>query len=131
MGSTGRARLVSQRITQASSLTLSSDSIIFQDGEMCGANTAQLDRQIYARRRAARLIAAVTRSAIASDRDWKPLLENFKALPGSSAPYKEGFWKIQFATDILETTGDIDMILTFYENLPAPPTLHPCEASRD
>lgn len=122
----GRAQLVSGRIMQASAVTASIDSVIFEDGEICGVNSAYLDKEIQARKRAALFVSSMVRTSMLNGADWKTPLKAASMSIETTPPYQEGFWKQKFASDLLGSRGDPTKLLDFFENLPSPPAFHPC-----
>ncbi len=121
----GRAPVVASRLAQVSAVKVSVDSVIFEDGELCGENTMHLDQEIHARKRAALYISSLVRTSMARGEDWRAALEPYKAVTEEFKPYEEAFWKQRFASDLLEEEDPLGRI-AFYEKLPSPPSFHAC-----
>lgn len=123
-----RAQPLSEQLTGAREVTVSIDSVIFDDGELCGANTKRLDERIYARKRAALFISSLVEASLARGEQWRSALEPYR-VSESSKPYDEAFWKERFAAELLEQ-DDPRGVPEFLEKLPSPPVFHACREQK-
>ena len=114
-------------LRQATSVSLSIDSVIFSDGEVCGVNSARFDQLITARKNAAVGITSQVRNYMARGQDWRPYIDGITGTAQPAESHTEAYWQHHFASTLSSSQGGDDKaLLEYYEELPKPMAFHPC-----
>jgi hypothetical protein len=111
------------RLADAQSVTVSLDSIIYEDGTLWGPNACELDKRLTARNAAAIHIAQVARRAMAYNEDPANALKPFASESDSSNQQAE--WESNFANQLLANPKQMESLLQYLESLPSPPSIKP------
>jgi hypothetical protein len=111
------------RLADAQSVTVSLDSIIYEDGTLWGPNACELDKRLTARKAAAIHIAQVARRAMAYNEDPANALKPFASESDSSNQQAE--WESNFANQLLANPKQMESLLQYLESLPSPPSIKP------
>ncbi|RSL18651.1 hypothetical protein EDE15_4243 [Edaphobacter aggregans] len=110
-----------ERFEHASQISLTIDSVMFEDGEIWGPNTEQIDKQIVARKAAAVALSQLAKSMIANGGDWKAQLTAVKKTPVRTDDVQSR-WQERFTQQLLHWQGDPKAILNYFDQLPSPMT---------
>jgi hypothetical protein len=113
------ARAMADRVRQAKEVTLTIDAIIFQDGEIWGANVAHFDDEIRQRKLAADDIGKLSRETLASGGDLKARLKSVMSTPYKKSDFRAE-WQHRFAQQLLMQPANAQNVLAYLEALPAP-----------
>jgi hypothetical protein len=106
----------------ASNIHVTIDLVIFEDGEMAGANETHYDLQIQNRKIAATQLAKQVRNAIANGYDPTTVLNSvLESVPSQSDSV--AIWTHNYAR-MLESARNLDKTLEYLENLPEPPKFY-------
>jgi hypothetical protein len=111
------------RLADAQSVTVSLDSIIYDDGTLWGPNTFGFDKRLTARKAAAIHIAHVVRKAMVDNEDPATVLQPF--VSGFDSSNHQAEWESQFANDLLANPAQMNSRLQYLESLPSPPSIKP------
>jgi hypothetical protein len=111
------------RLADAQSVTVSLDSIIYEDGTLWGPNTFGFDKRLTARKAAAIHIAHVVRKAMVDNEDPATVLQPF--VSGFDSSNHQAEWESQFANDLLANPAQMNSLLQYLESLPSPPSIKP------
>jgi hypothetical protein len=111
------------RLADAQSVTVSLDSIIYEDGTLWGPNACEFDKRLTARKAAAIHIAQVARRAMAYNEDPANALKPFASESDSSNQQAE--WESNFANQLLANPKQMESLLQYLESLPSPPSIKP------
>lgn len=114
---------IATRLADAQSVTVSVDSIIYEDGTLWGPNTYGFDKRITARKAAAIHIAHVVRKAMVDNEDPATVLQPF--VSGFDSSNHQAEWESQFANDLLANPAQMKSLLQYMESLPSPPSIKP------
>jgi hypothetical protein len=112
------------RILHAAAISLSIDSMVFDDGQISGINSNRIDQIIIARKTAAESISKQVRASMNSGGYWKGYLTALQASPQTSDMGSQSYWEHHFSDELLWFRRDPLMLINYYENLPVPIAFH-------
>lgn len=110
------------RAANATQITATIDTIIFEDGELVGPNKSQYDAEIQSQKIAADQIASKVRSAQSQGQDPTPTLKQIAAATMESKSDFLGLWSSLYARQLLnaEDSSSFDARLAGMEQTPTP-----------
>jgi hypothetical protein len=119
----GTLKRISEEFSQASSISVAVDSIIFSDGEVVGEDSLRYAEEIVTRKKAAAFVVDLVQKA---RKDGKSPTVDLSVLSMSTPRRDDTFEKskVRFAQELLKSGSTFDARLGFLASLPEPPKFY-------